>query len=265
MGNRTPLVLVLAVAAEACSPYLHSPPARTIPLETAAALPKGDFGFQAAGGGGSALWGPKLGGGTVQARFGVGRNFEVAGEGSALRIGRQDDEWSSNARATIFAGRTGFKYSPTSWFAVQAGFGGGTSAAGGFISPDGGVIFSYQNKVAIPFFAGGFYYSHPVNPKPVVFFDDRNNVEVLYPDRTLGGYMNFGVRIPFSRDNADLPRTALMLAYRIVFASHSEYLGSNVYQEQYTDTYHLGVVSLEFVLEKQPDKSGGKGRRWKLR
>lgn len=265
MGHRTILVALLSVAAGACSPYLHSPPARMVPLETAAALPKGDFAIQAAGGGGAAVWGPSVGAGTLQTRFGVGRNLEVAGEGAFAYIGQRNTDWTSNARHALFAGRAGFKYAPVDWFAVQAGFGGGGGAAGGFISPDAGVIFSYQNKVVVPFAATGFYYSHPINPKPIVFYDDGIGIEIetLLPDQTFGAYLNLGVRIPFTREGWDSPRTAIMLAYRLVFASHDEYIESSLYQER-LDTYHLGVVSLEFVLRKQPAKPGGKAQRWKL-
>ncbi|MFW2387734.1 MAG: hypothetical protein ACN4G0_05330 [Polyangiales bacterium] len=265
MGQRMLLAVLLSVLAGACSPYLHSPPARMLPLETAASLPKGDIAIQAAGGGGAATWGPSVGAGTLQARFGVGHNLEVAGEGSVARIGKRDTEWDTSARQSIFAGRGGFKYAPVNWFAVQAGFGGGGSAAGGFISPDAGIIFSYQGKAVVPFVGSGFFYSHPINPKAVLFYDDRGNREVLLPDQTFGVYTNLGVRVPFSHKNADAPRTAVMFAYRFMLASHSEYAGSDLYQDRVQDFYHLGVVSLDFVLGKQPDKPSNGGRRWKLR
>ena len=39
---------LLVAVANACSPYLHSPPARLVPLEAAKSLAKGDLAFQGA-------------------------------------------------------------------------------------------------------------------------------------------------------------------------------------------------------------------------
>ncbi|MBT8469723.1 MAG: hypothetical protein KJN97_13340, partial [Deltaproteobacteria bacterium] len=71
-GYRSLAVLALCIGASACSPYLHSPPGRMVPLEAAKALPKGDFAIQGALAGGAAVWGPSVGAGTVQGRYGFG-------------------------------------------------------------------------------------------------------------------------------------------------------------------------------------------------
>lgn len=259
------LALVLALGGAACSPYLHSPPARMVPLEAAKALHKGDFAIQGALAGGAAMWGPAVGAGTLQGRYGFGHGLEGALEAGFAAAGPRDSTWNTEARHSVFSGRAGFKYEVASWFAVQAGFGGGGSAAGGFISPDAGIIFSYQGEHVVPFVSGTFYYSHPVNEKPILFRDDDGRTELLLPDQTLGVYGNFGLRIPVSGARPDSPRTAISFAYRFVLASHEEYLGSAAYQERYSDVYHLGVLGFDLVMRKhRPEPGSGERARWKM-
>jgi hypothetical protein len=254
------LVIVLSLVASACSPYLHSPPARMVPLEAAKALSNGDFAIQGAFGGGATFWGPSVVAGTLQGRYGFGRGFEGALEGGFAVIGQRDTDWNTTARRSLFSGRAGFKYEAASWFALQAGFGGGGSAAGGYISPDAGIIFSYQGDAVVPFVAGSFYSSHPINAKPIVF-RDQSSTEVLVPDTTLGAYGNFGLRIPVTSSRSDSPRTAIMFAYRFVFASHDEYIGA--YEERSSHWYHLGVFGFDLVMRRHSPQTGGKGT-WKL-
>lgn len=263
MGGKQLLALALCVGAAACSPYLHSPPARMLPLEAAQALGKGDVAIQGAIGGGAAVWGPSVVAGTLQSRYGFGRGFEGALEGGFAVVGARNTSWSTDASRALFSGRAGFKYAPASWFAIQAGFGGGGSAAGGYVSPDVGLIFGYQGEAVVPFVAGGFYSSHPINAKPITFRDGTSGVELLYPDKTLGAYGNFGLRIPLTRSSSDSPRTALMIAYRFVLASHHEYIGSSAYQENWHDVYHLGVFAFDIVLRKHSRGPGQKGR-WEV-
>ncbi len=261
---RSLAALVLCAGASACSPYLHSPPGRMVPLEAAKALPKGDFAIQGALAGGAATFGPSVGAGTVQGRVGFGHRLEGALEAGFAVLGARDTEWNTSASHALYSARAGFKYEVASWFAVQAGFGGGGSAAGAYISPDAGIIFSYQGQSVVPFVAGGFYSSHPINAKPIVF-RDSDSTEVLFPDRTLGAYGNFGIRIPITGGSRDSPRSAIMFAYRLVFASHHEYIGSSVYQERWQDFYHLGVLSFDLVMRKDRAKSRrDKGRVWKM-
>lgn len=264
MKHRSLAVLVLCVGASACSPYLHSPPGRMVPLEAAKALPKGDFAIQGALAGGGAMWGPSVGAGTVQGRYGFGHDFEGALEAGFAVVGARDTEWSTSAKRALYSARAGFKYEVASWFAVQAGVGGGGSAAGGYISPDAGIIFSYQGESVVPFVASGFYSSHPINAQPIVFRDSDSS-EVLFPDTTLGAYGNFGIRIPITGGSRESPRSAISFAYRFVFASHHEYVGSNLYQERWQDFYHLGVISFDLVMRKDRNKSRrDKGRVWKM-
>lgn len=248
---------LLIACGAGCAPYLHSPPARMVPIEAAKSLNKGDFAVQGALAGGSAVFGPSIGAGTAQGRYGFGRGFEGAAEVAFATLGQRSNTWTTNAKRSMFATRAGFKYEAASWFAVQAGFGGGVSAAGGFISPDAGVIFSYQGKRVVPIFAGGFYYSLPLSQNDITF-SNGDSVEVLRADQTVGFYGNLGLRIPFTQVPNDGPRSALTIAYRLVGAVHDEAYGRG------PDIYNLFVLSLDFVFRKDRSPSNT-GRRWKMR
>jgi hypothetical protein len=45
------------------------------------------------------------------------------------------------------------KHEALPWLSLTAGLGGGASAGGGFVSPDLGAIFAYENRYAVPFFS----------------------------------------------------------------------------------------------------------------
>jgi hypothetical protein len=254
--KRVLLASMVAVVAAACSPYLHSPPARLVPLEAAKSLAKGDLAFQGALGGGTSVWRPGYIAGTFQTRYGFGQGFEGVAEASFVSLFPRDTDWNTDALHSMFAGRAGFKYEVASWFALQAGFGGGGSAAGGFVSPDAGGIFSYQGPKVVPFVAAGFYYSWPVRAKAIVFTDGDGDVAVLRPTNTLGYYGNFGIRVPFSHSDPESPRSALIIAYRFVGAAYEEQPFGRVHE-----IYHLGVFALDFVLRR--DRSAG--GRWRIR
>jgi len=120
-----------------------------------------------------------------------------------------------------------------------------------------------QPSVIAPFLAVGFYYSHPINEKQIVFSDD-GDTEVLLPDRTLGACGNLGVRIPLREAGEDSPRSAILLAYRFVVASHHEYSPIGLFQERVTSVCNLGVVSFDLVMRKHLPESGGDLGRWKI-
>ena len=254
--NKSLLVGLLAASASSCSPYLHSPPARMVPLEAAKALPKGDFAVQGALAGGVAIFGPSVGAGTAQGRYGFGRGFEGAAEVGFAALGARGSDWTTNARRSMFAARAGFKYEVASWFAVQAGLGGGVSAGGGYISPDAGAIFSYQGEHIVPFFSGGVFYSVPLAEKDIVF-TNGDRMEVLRADKTIGYQGNLGLRIPFTDSRSDSPRSAVMLGYRLVVAVHDEEYGRG------PQTYHLFVLGVDLVFRKDRPR-GSSGRTWQL-
>ena len=61
------LVVASALAAIGCHNYLFSPPARMLPLESAATLPPGDTGIQVEGGEHGAWFGFQAASGTLRA------------------------------------------------------------------------------------------------------------------------------------------------------------------------------------------------------
>jgi hypothetical protein len=156
----------------------------------------------------------------------------------------------------MFSARAGFKYEVASWFALQAGLGGGGSAAGGFVSPDAGGIFSYQGPKVVPFVAAGVNYSWPVRPKAIVFTNGEGDRVGLRPTNTFGYYGNFGIRVPFSHEDPKSPRSALIIAYRFVGAAYDQVPFGRVHE-----IYHLGVFALDFVLRRDRSTGG----RWTLR
>lgn len=239
------VIAILVSCAGGCTPYVFSPPARMVPMEAAKVVEKRDFALQGAIGGGAEIWGPGVFAGTVQGRYGFGRGFEGAAEVGFATI-HPRSEWNTSTSHAIFGVRAGFKYEVASWFAVQAGFGGGGSGAGGYISPDGGVIFSYQGKHVVPFFSGGFYYSLPIAEKDIVFEnDEEDRVLVLRADDTLGYYGGFGLRIPIKDFEYDGPRSAVLFGYRVVGAFHDE---PDYGRQQ--NFYQLFTIGFEIVFRQ---------------
>ena len=159
---RTHALLSLGAAAlfcAGCDTHLFSPPARTAPLESAATLPDGDYGVQgelAAHGGG--IWGPSLTSGTARVRRGFGDSTDLSLEATVLHEG---DPGSVPTNRNAYAGRFGVKEQLAPWVALTAGLGGGGSAAGGFFSPDMGIIFAYENRYFVPFLSGRLSFSQP--------------------------------------------------------------------------------------------------------
>jgi hypothetical protein len=181
--------------------------------------------------------------------------LEVAGEAGFVSFIPRDTDWNTDALHSLFAGRVGFKYEVAPWFALQAGFGGGGSAAGGFVVPDAGGIFSYQGRSVVPFFAAGVNYSWPIRENTIVFSDGEGDIAVLRPTNTFGYYGNFGIRIPFTHQDPQSPRSAVILAYRLVGAAYDEPPFGRVHE-----LYHLGVLAFDFVLRRDPSSGG----RWRL-
>ncbi len=266
MQRNLSVAATLAVLVLGCSPYAMSPPARMLPLEAAKSLSKGDFAVGGSVGGGGEVWGPILGAGTIQGRYGVGRGVEVGAELGFAALSKSKDDWEKVGARTIFAGRAGFKYEAVPWFAVQAGFGGGgVKGSGGYVSPDAGVIFSYQGERVVPFLGVGFYYSVPIRPREIVFTSDEE-VRTLRADDTFGYFGNLGLRIPVTSSRPDSVRSAFMFAYRVVAGFHQE-------NEPFTDqpvhsVYHLGVFAFDLVFRKREAPSGTAGsvraRKWGL-
>ncbi len=132
----------------ACNSAVFSPPARVLPLESAATLPRGDIGIQAEGAGSGAAFGVSALSGTIRARRGMSENLDGSVEATLVRIGGDP---AADVNRSVVATRVGAKYRVLPSLALTGGLGGGGSAAGGFMSPDVGAIVAWENRYVVPF------------------------------------------------------------------------------------------------------------------
>ncbi len=225
-----------------CTPYLHSPPATTFPLESAKVLNDGEWGIQGEIGGGGRVFGPTMITGVVRARHGLGHNLELSIQGSAIGI-TGDPEWTSDAHRGVYAGRLGIKYQVARFFSLTTGLGGGWSAGGGFISPDFGGIVGWENRYFVPFVTLGGYVSGPLNPQNVRFTSDDDEVFIGKPDTAVGWYTGVGFRVPVVHDDTTSTKPAFVFGFRAVGAAHNEPDGRQ------RDPYFVGTGGFEFIID----------------
>jgi hypothetical protein len=157
--------ILLALVLVGCSHTVYSPPARPLPLETAATLPPRDTGIQIEGGTHSTIFDPRLLSGTVRVRHGLEDDLEAAFEASVVHV--DVDAPASGTSRNIHSIRAGLKYRVWKHFAVAGGFGGGYSAGGAFLSPDLGPIVAWENRYLVPFLSGRAGWSSPISPRTV--------------------------------------------------------------------------------------------------
>lgn len=201
------VLLLLAVAG--CHAYVYSPPTGSFPVESSATVARGKHGVRGEAFTGGALFGPQILSFRGSYRQGVHDKLELSAAPAISHIqGRQ----AGDSRPNIYALRAGAKYAPVKHFALIAGLGGGASAAGGFISPDLGLIAAYENRYFVPFFTARGLVSVPVRPRSVHFtkgdganngLDDEDTEADSYrltPKRTFGGQLSLGVRVPLRYD-----------------------------------------------------------------
>ena len=180
-----------------CSPYVHSPPGRTFPLESPKALFPRETGVQVEGGG---VGGAEIGapGFTLRVRHGIVKGLDGSAEFNFGKI-RPDDQYRfAGAKPYVFAGRIGVKYAFIDHVAIVAGVGLGGWAGGGFASPDIALILGYENPYVVPFATIGGYTSHPFRTKLVQLDHSSDPQEsfVGLPVLTWGWTTSFGLRIP---------------------------------------------------------------------
>jgi len=193
---------LVAVASTACDHHAFSPPARSLPLETAATMPQGSFGLQAEGGAHGTIFGPTIYAGTARARYGVDDSTELSGEASLMNVAGVS---AASTNPNIYSARVGFKHrllpfearsGPT--LSVTGGVGAGGSAGGGFLSPDLGAIVSWENAYVVPFAAVRGSLSQPVASQPVDTSGsgDKVGTFVNVPELTWIGGLTAGIRLP---------------------------------------------------------------------
>jgi hypothetical protein len=190
--------LLACLSLTACTANAISPPGRTTPLETAAAIGQGEVGVQGEVGLSASLFGPSLSHATARVRVGVLAQTDVSVEANVAVV-RQREPTSTHRG--IYSLRGGVKHAFTPHFAVVAGLGLGASAGGGFVSPDIGVVAGYENPYFVPFFGARLVLSQPIAPQQVTLPQNESDDELEYivdtPEFTYGFATSFGARIPF--------------------------------------------------------------------
>jgi len=178
-----------------CNHEVYSPPARMLPLESPATLGYGETGVQLEGGAHGAIFGPQGESGTVRVRRGIADGTDASGEVSVLHV---DGSSAAGTYPYAFAARGGVKQRLTPWLSVGAGFGGGASAGGGFLSPDIGAVVGYENPYLVPFLSvrGGVsapFATHTVDTSTP---SDGVGKYVYTPPFTWVGGAVAGLRVP---------------------------------------------------------------------
>jgi hypothetical protein len=132
---------VVALAAIGCQPFV--PPSAFALLEPADTLGAGRVSVQAGGGVGAFVTTGAMrggGGGTLRARVGVAPDHDVSLTGSSLLVDAASDGSGDYVDDSVAAGRLGWKWAMVEHWSLLAGFGGGVSPAGGFLSGDVGLV-----------------------------------------------------------------------------------------------------------------------------
>lgn len=147
-------------------------------------------------------------GGAGRMRVGVFEGLELQAEAAGYRWKVSsslcnDDDPSESFDSALVTGRGGLKFSPRatrSSFAITAGFGGGSSRTGSFMSPDIGLSFGYENDVFVPFGQAELIGSFPLARRGVTAVDCQGFDTIyaeLNPTNVLKGRGTFGFKIPF--------------------------------------------------------------------
>lgn len=187
-------VALATLSLGACTPFALSPPARTLPLESAATLEEGQVAVQASGGYHDSL-DVEVGGAAVRARVGVVSHLEAQVEGTYAYV-----DYGDERSPHLGAGRVGLKVAPIPHVAFLAGVGVGTHSYGSFAAPDVGAIVAYENPYFVPWTAFRGFVSLPIDANSVVVTqpDGNGGVDsfVLVPPSTAGWQLSTGFRIP---------------------------------------------------------------------
>ncbi|MGB5500847.1 MAG: hypothetical protein WBM75_00505 [Polyangiales bacterium] len=132
-----------------CAPYVHSPPGRTLPLESPKALFPRETEFQVEGGGlgGAEIGLPSL---KLRVRHGIVKHLDANAEFNFGKI--RADHWFRfvGANPYVFAVRVGVKYAFIDHVAITGGVALGGWAGGSFASPDISLLLGYETPHLTP-------------------------------------------------------------------------------------------------------------------
>jgi len=193
------LALLGLATVGACGFRAYSPPAGWSPAENVAPLKPEQSSIAGAFHLGGGIFGPGVVGGSVSIRHGLTDTYEVQGDVAYAHI-------REVSRSSVFKGiisaRAGLKglFSPKfehiSW---NASLGGGGHAGGGFIAPEVGVQFGYENPYLIPWLRTSVFLSHPLGPKTVdIAPPDKQGPDLDTPQTTFGIRIAMGFSIAWA-------------------------------------------------------------------
>lgn len=196
----------LLLAATGCQLHIFSPPARTVALDAPRVLAPAETAIGALGSSTQGIIDSKVYGGTVVARRGLVPGVELQAEGSFYRVSAPDFDKNpgapqprANPSLTLLAGRVGTKVALfRNHLSLLGGVGGGHHAAGGFLTPDVGLTFGYDNPLFVPFVMGRVGVSQPIGAKAVDFSrtDEPPGSALEKPITTYYYGFSIGGRIP---------------------------------------------------------------------
>ncbi len=201
MNTRLTMIGLVALGCTqvGCISHLYSPAARMAPLESARPVGKGKVSTAAAIGHYAEETGFEGTNVSVKLRRGVTEHSE-AGLDANVMVGDNSDA-ASHVDPNIWSARLGGKWAPAllhDWVSLAYGVGGGTSAAGTFVSPDVGVIGAYENPYVVPFVSVDGFVSVPLDPQPVDVSSDTQDpgTNVYTVKTTWGATLAGGVKVP---------------------------------------------------------------------
>ena len=157
--------------------------------------------------------------GNVSARQGVRDDMELGVDLSLMSV---DDSNAALEQDTwIWSGRIGGKWAPESLNNVAAityGFGGGTSTGGDFVSPDLGVVASWNNERIVPFMGLSGFVSQPFNTNPVDISSESQGAgtHVMEASTAWGFNLFMGLEVPIEISGITLSPRAGMTWGRIM-------------------------------------------------
>lgn len=241
------ITIVLVALLSGCTAHVFSPPTGSFMVESSETVAAGKSGVRGELFSGGALFGPDIVSARGSYRRGITDELELSGALAVITVlGSRPGDSSPNA----YAARAGAKYAPVKHFAVVSGLGGGSSAAGGFVSPDLGFVAAFENPYFVPFMSARGLFSAPIAARTVRFTvddgsgDDEDDADALpdeyrlRPELTYGLQVSIGARIPLFHDPVADLSPSLLCALGI----------TSLYDSQHDEGYGGGSCAFDLVF-----------------
>lgn len=171
------LAAIVSLGSVGCQRHIFSPPARTVPLDAPRVLAPGETAINVTGSHTDSVFDANVNGGTLGVRRGLTERVELQAEASGYHVDADEQTRASISRTAV-AGRVGTKVGLfRRHVSAFGGLGGGHHAAGGFLTPDVGLILGFDNPYFVPFVLGRVGVSQPIGAK---------TLDLSKPDETPG-------------------------------------------------------------------------------